>query len=152
MLGAMGFVYVAFEGHDIIVQSGEEIRDPGRNILRAIFYSLLVAIPIYVLVAFSAIGGIDVTGNLLDLAGVQGTPAAIPTWQILGDLGELGIIRAASQFVPLGLLPLIVAGLAATVSALNATLFASSRIAFSMSRDRLLPSGLAEISEETRSP
>ena len=152
ILGAMGFVYVAFEGYDIIVQSGEEIKDPGRNIPRAIFYSLLVAIPIYILVAFSAIGGIDVTQNLLDLAGVQGNPASVPTWEILGDLGELGIIRAASQFVPFGFLLLIIAGLAATVSALNATLFASSRIAFSMSRDHLLPSGLSEISSETRSP
>lgn len=152
VLGAMGFVYVAFEGYDIIVQSGEEIKNPGRNIPRAIFYSLLVAVPIYLFVSFAAIGGIDVTPRLLEFAGMEGASTSIETWKLLGDLGELGIIRAAAQFVPFGFFLLIIAGLAATVSALNATLFASSRIAFSMSRDRLLPTELSELSEETRSP
>ena len=31
VLAAMGFTYVAFEGYDIIVQSGEEVIDPGRT-------------------------------------------------------------------------------------------------------------------------
>lgn len=152
ILGAMGFVIVAFEGYDIIVQSGEEVKNPGHNIPRAVIYSLLVTIPIYILVGFAAIGGIDVTQQLLDYANIAAPSSAIPTWELLGSLGELGIIRAAGQFVPYGFLLLIIAGLAATVSALNATLFASSRIAFSMSRDRLLPPGLSEISTQTRSP
>jgi amino acid transporter/nucleotide-binding universal stress UspA family protein len=152
ILGAMGFTYVAFEGYDIIVQSGEEVKNPGENIPKSIFYALLATIPIYILVGFAAIGGVTVTQRLLDLANIAVPPSTVPTWKLLGNLGELGIIRAASQFVPYGFLLLIIAGLAATVSALNATLFASSRIAFSMSRDRLLPPGLSEISERTRSP
>jgi len=151
VLAAMGFTYVAFEGYDIIVQSGEEVIDPARNIPRAIFWSLIVVVPIYVLVAFAAIGGIDVNAHLLELAGIPGQAGAA-TWQVLGHLGELGIIQAAGQFMPYGLPLLLIAGLAATMSALNATLYASSRIAFSMSRDKLLPGRLSAIHARTRAP
>jgi len=150
VMAAMGFTYVAFEGYDIIVQSGEEVIDPGTNIPKAIFYSIIVVIPIYILVAFAAIGGIDVTQHILELAGLS--DPATPTYVILGNLGELGIIQAAGQFVPYGLPLLLLAGLAATMSALNATLYASSRIAFSMSRDKLLPDPLSTIHPATRSP
>jgi len=152
VLAAMGFTYVAFEGYDIIVQSGEEVKNPGTNIPKAIFYSIVVVIPIYILVAFAALGGIDITADLLETVGVAGTPADWTTWQLLGELGELGIIQAAGQFVPYGLPLLLVAGLTATMSALNATLYASSRIAFSMSRDKLLPDPLSRIHDDTRAP
>lgn len=149
VMAAMGFTYVAFEGYDIIVQSGEEVMNPGRNIPRAIFYSIVVVIPIYVLVAFAAIGGITINAEILGLAGLT---EAVPTWSILGELGELGIIQAAGQFVPYGVPLLLVAGLTATMSALNATLYASSRIGFSMGRHRLLPERLSDVHPKTRSP
>ncbi|MBS1263377.1 MAG: hypothetical protein MAG715_00555 [Methanonatronarchaeales archaeon] len=37
IIGAMGFTYIAFEGYEIIVQSGEEVVDPGRDIPKAVF-------------------------------------------------------------------------------------------------------------------
>ncbi|MCO8245951.1 MULTISPECIES: amino acid permease [unclassified Haladaptatus] len=152
IMAAMGFTYVAFEGYDIIVQSGEEVMDPGTNIPKAIFYSIAVVIPIYILVAFASIGGIEITDNILRLANMSRASGPVYTWQILGNLGELGIIQAAGQFVPYGLSLLLVAGLAATMSALNATLYASSRIGFAMARDNLLPPKLSDIHEEKRSP
>ncbi|GAD52378.1 hypothetical protein MBEHAL_1138 [Halarchaeum acidiphilum MH1-52-1] len=152
IIGAMGFTYIAFEGYEIIVQSGEEVVDPGTNIPKAVFYSLVIVIPIYVLVAFASIGGIDVTPQLLQLAGVSGAPADWPTWKILGQLGELGIIRAAGQFVPYGVPLLLIAGLAATVSALNATVYSSSRVSFAMGRDRVLPAMFDNVHPEMRTP
>ena len=152
IIGAMGFTYIAFEGYEIIVQSGEEVVDPGTNIPKAVFYSLIIVIPIYVLVAFASIGGIDVTPGLLKLANVSGTPADWSTWRILGKLGELGIIRAAGQFVPYGVPLLLIAGLAATVSALNATIYSSSRVSFAMGRDRVLPPVFDSIHQQKRTP
>ncbi|WP_229773899.1 amino acid permease [Halocalculus aciditolerans] len=152
IIGAMGFTYIAFEGYEIIVQSGEEVVDPGTNIPKAVFYSLAIVIPIYVLVAFVSIGGITVNPHILDLAGVAGTPADWTTWQILGELGELGIIRAAGQFVPYGVPLLLFAGLAATVSALNATVYSSSRVSFAMGRDRVLPPVFDNVHPEKRTP
>lgn len=153
IIGAMGFTYIAFEGYEIIVQSGEEVVDPGTNIPKAVFYSMLIVVPIYILVAFSAIGGIEVTQHLIDTSKhLSGTPETVYTWQLLGDLGELGIIEAAGQFVPYGSVLLLVAGLAATMSALNATIYSSSRVSFAMGRDRVLPDLFNRIHPNQRTP
>ena len=149
IVGAMGFTFIAFEGYEIIVQSGEEVVDPGRNVPKAVFYSLLIVVPIYVLVAFAAIGGIEALPHVAEQAGV---PAGAPTWQLLGNLGELGIIEAAGQFVPYGVPLLLVAGLTATMSALNATIYSSSRVAFAMGRDRSLPGAFSRVHQEKRTP
>ncbi|MDS0242284.1 MULTISPECIES: amino acid permease [unclassified Haloferax] len=149
VIGAMGFTYIAFEGYEIIVQSGEEVVDPGTNVPKAVFYSMAIVVPIYVLVAFAAIGGIDVTAELASRAGLT---TAAPTWQVLGNLGELGIIEAAGQFVPYGVPLLLFAGLAATMSALNATIYSSSRVSFAMGRDRVLPGFFGRIHGDKRTP
>jgi amino acid transporter/nucleotide-binding universal stress UspA family protein len=153
IIGAMGFTYIAFEGYEIIVQSGEEVVDPGTNIPKAVFYSLLAVVPIYVLVAFAALGGITPTTELIARAGgVAGSPATVPTWELLGGLGELGIIEAAGQFVPYGVPLLLLAGLTATMSALNATVYSSSRVSFAMGRDRALPAVFERIHPDRRTP
>ena len=152
IIGAMGFTYIAFEGYEIIVQSGEEVVEPGRNIPRAVFYSLIIVVPIYILVAFAAIGGIDVTREALDLAAPFEEATPEYTWQLLGEMGELGIIRAAGQFVPYGVPLLLIAGLTATMSALNATIYSSSRVSFAMGRDRSLPSFFDNVHPVRRTP
>ena len=53
VLTAMGLTFIAFEGYEIIVQAGEEVRNPKKNIPRAIFLSLAIVVPIYMLVAFT---------------------------------------------------------------------------------------------------
>jgi nucleotide-binding universal stress UspA family protein/uncharacterized membrane protein len=151
VIGAMGFTYIAFEGYEIIVQSGEEVVDPGTNIPKAVFYSMVIVVPVYILVAFAAIGGIDVTQHLAETAGMAGQQQ-VATWELLGNLGELGIIEAAGQFMPYGAPLLLFAGLAATMSALNATIYSSSRVSFAMGRDRVLPAFFNSIHSERRTP
>nr|WP_248299369.1 amino acid permease [Halorhabdus amylolytica] len=70
----------------------------------------------------------------------------------MGGLGELGIIEAAGQFVPYGVVLLLFAGLTATMSALNATVYSSSRVSFAMGRDRALPRIFQRIHAERRTP
>lgn len=139
VLSAMGLTYIAFEGYEIIVQAGEEVKNPKKNIPRAVFWSLFIVIPIYILVAIVAIGAVD-------------TGTSQPTWQWLGDAGELGLAEAARQFMPLGTSLLLVGGLLSTMSALNATTFSSTRVSFAMGRDRNLPDFFAKVNEKTRTP
>jgi amino acid transporter/nucleotide-binding universal stress UspA family protein len=139
VLTAMGLTYVAFEGYEIIVQAGEEVRDPKRNIPRAIFWSLAIVIPIYILVAVTALGAVN-------------TGTGQPTWQWLGQHKELGLAEAARQFMPFGTTLLLVGGLLSTISALNATTFSSTRVSFAMGRDRNLPDFFARIHAGTRTP
>ncbi len=139
IVSAMGLTFIAFEGYEIIVQAGEEVKDPRKNIPRAVFLSLAIVVPIYMLVAFVVIGAVD-------------PPQGQPIHEWLGELGEIGIARAADQFMPLGLFLIMVGGLLSTMSALNATTFSSTRVSFAMGRDRALPDSFANVSSKTRTP
>lgn len=138
---AMGLTFIAFEGYEIIAQSGEEVVDPKRNIPRAIFISLTVAVSIYVLVAFVAIGATQIPKGL-----------EMEVWQYLGLKKEVAIVTAAGQFLPYGAVILLVSALASTMSALNATTYSSSRVSFAMGRDHNLPEIFAQIHPERHTP
>ncbi len=137
VLAAMGLTYIAFEGYDIIVQSGEEVKEPERNIPKAVVLALWVSVAIYILVAFAAIGAVK---------------TSIPSWMYLGKLKEFGLIKVADQIMPFGGFLIILGGLISTVSAMNATIYSSSRVAFAMGRDSYLPSFLARIHDKNRTP
>lgn len=139
IVSAMGLTFIAFEGYEIIVQAGEEVRDPRRNIPRAVFLSLAIVVPIYMLVAFVIIGAVEV-------------PEGTVIYEWLGELGEIGIARAAAQFMPFGTFLIMIGGLLSTMSALNATTFSSTRVSFAMGRDKALPDGFAKVSSKTRTP
>lgn len=136
---AMGITFIAFEGYEIIVQAGEEVQDPRRTIPRAVFKSLMIVIPVYVLVAIAAIGAVDPPGDQ-------------PTWRFLGEAKELGLALAADRFMPFGTIIILIGGLLSTMSALNATTFSSTRVSFAMGRDRVMPDAFAKIHSRFRTP
>jgi amino acid transporter/nucleotide-binding universal stress UspA family protein len=139
IVSAMGLTFIAFEGYEIIVQAGEEVRDPRKNIPRAIFLSLAIVVPIYMLVSFVIIGAVE-------------APEGVAIYEWLGDLKEVGIARAAAQFMPFGTFLIMIGGLLSTMSALNATTFSSTRVSFAMGRDKALPDGFAKVSPKTHTP
>jgi amino acid transporter/nucleotide-binding universal stress UspA family protein len=139
VFSAMGLTFIAFEGYEIIVQAGEEVKDPRRNIPRAVFLSLAIVIPIYLLVAFVSMGAVNPETD-------------IPTYQWLAEHAELGVVEAARQFMPLGTILLIIGGILSTMSALNATTYSSTRVSFAMGRDRNLPDAFADVHPRTRTP
>jgi amino acid transporter/nucleotide-binding universal stress UspA family protein len=139
VLIAMGLTFIAFEGYDLIATVAEEIKDPRRTIPRATIISLTVAVTIYVLILLVSIGSIH--------------PATGTSWEFLGEYREIAIVKAAAMFMPVfGVFLIIIGGLLSTTSALNATILASSRVAFSMGRDKMLPRRMATIHPDRRTP
>ena len=136
---AMGMTFIAFEGYEIIAQSGEEVKNPKRNIPRAIFYSLGAVIIIYILIGIVVIGAVT-------------PPPGSEVWQYLAQAKEVAIVRAAEQFIPMGGMLILISGLASTMSALNATIYSSSRVSFAMGRERNLPSAFAYIHPRMHTP
>jgi len=132
LFGAMGLIFIAFEGYEIITRSAEEVRQPEKTIPRAIFLSIGVSVTLYVAIAFVLFGGIA-------------TPTGESVSTYLGRLGELGMAEAAGQLMPYVRVALLVAGLASTASALNATVYAAARISFAMGRGGELPGELARL-------
>ncbi len=139
VLIAMGLTFIAFEGYDLIATVAEEIKEPEKNIPRATFISLGVTMVMYLLILFVSLGAVHTDGE--------------PTWQFLGTYKETAIVRAAEGIMPaFGVALIVLGGLLSTMSALNATILASSRVAFSMARDKLLPAPMATIDPHSRTP
>jgi amino acid transporter/nucleotide-binding universal stress UspA family protein len=140
ILAAMGLTFIAFEGYDLIATVSEEVKEPRRTIPKAILYSLAITVTIYILVVFVCLGAVP-------------SAEGLPTWELLGKYKEIGIIRAAQGFMPkFGVILILGGGLFATLSALNATVLASSRVAFSMGRDWMLPNVLSRVHSIRRTP
>jgi APA family basic amino acid/polyamine antiporter len=141
IVAAMGLTFIAFEGYEIIVQTGEEVKNPKKNIPRAIFISLTLVVVLYCLVAFVSIGAFSPNG-------VIGEPA----WRFIGNQGDLGVMKAAETFLPYGSLIILGGGIVSSLAALNATTYSSSRVAFAMGRHFNLPHQLSEIHPKFRTP
>ena len=138
IVAAMGLTFIAFEGYEVIVQTGEEVKNPRKNIPRAIFISLGAVVILYCLIAFVAIGGIF--------------PAGIESWKFIGASGELGIMKAGELLVPYGAFIVLGGGLISTLAALNATTFSSARVAFAMGRNYNMPYQLSAIHKKNKTP
>jgi amino acid transporter/nucleotide-binding universal stress UspA family protein len=139
VLAAMGLTFIAFEGYEIIAQTSEEVEDPRRNIPRAVFLSLLIVVPIYLLVAFVAVGAVT-------------PPSGMTVTEYLGAEKEIALVTAAEQFVAGGAFVILLGGLLSTLSALNATIYSSSRVAFAMARDASLPRIVASVHAKRVTP
>lgn len=139
VFAAMGLTFIAFEGYEIIAQTSEEVEDPKRNIPRAVFLSLIIVIPIYLLVAIVAIGAVT-------------PPEGMTVTAYLGQEKEIALVAAADQFAVGGGIVILVGGLLSTVSALNATIYSSSRVAFAMARDASLPQAMAAVHPKRGTP
>ena len=135
---AMGLTFIAFQGFEVISQCSEEIKNPKKNIPRAVFLSLAIVIPIYLLIAVTSIGTVNSQGM---------TP-----WAYLAAQKETALVDVARRFFAGGGIMLLVGGLISTMSALNATIFSSSRVAFAMGRDRNFPAFFGRVHKENFTP
>ncbi len=135
---AMGLTFIAFQGFEVIAQCSEEIKNPKRNIPRAVFLSLAIVVPIYLLVAVTAIGTVNAEGT---------TP-----WAYLAAHKETALVEVAKTFFVGGGIMLLFGGLISTMSALNATVYSSSRVAYAMGKDRNFPTIFSKVHKKNFTP
>ena len=119
LMGA-ALIFVAYEGFELIPNSVNEMKDPGRNLRRGIFLSVIITIAIYILVALVAVGNL--------------APEEIARY------GEYALAEAARPFLgQAGFILIGVAALFSTSSAINATLFGTARLGVEMAQAKELP-------------
>lgn len=138
---AMGLTFIAFEGYEIIAQSGEEALNPKRNIPRAIFLAIGIAVIIYIFVGVTAIGATT-------------APEGMKVYEYLAEQKEIAIVGVAQQVFPWGVggILLLISGIVSTMSALNATTYSSSRVSFAMGRDHNLPGFFSSVHPTRHTP
>ncbi len=126
--GAM--VFVAFEGFQLITNAVSQIRQPGRNIPRGIYGSILITSTIYVGVAIVALGNMDISR----LVAAEEYALAVAAGPALGEAGPILVDIAA---------------LLATGSAINATILGASRMLGEMATSGRVPAAFAHRSVQS---
>jgi hypothetical protein len=139
LLHAMGYTFIALQGFDLIAAVAGEVRDPGRTIPRAMLLSLLTALAVYLPFLF-----------LIATVGVK--PGQSITTLSANSPGTVVAVAVENFMGPAGFWLVILAAILSMLSALYANLFAASRIALAMARDRTLPSQLGTIHKDRRTP
>jgi amino acid transporter len=124
VLFAAGLLYVTYEGFGVVTNSAGGMRDPARELPRAMFLALGIVIVVYFLV--SAV--IVMTLTLPAMDANQGHVLSEAGQHILGRVG----------FVVIG-----VAALLATASGVNATMFGDANLAYTVSKSGELPATFA---------
>ncbi len=138
VLMAMGFTYVGFEGYEVIAHAGEEAFEPKETIPKAILYSVAAVTATYLLFAFAAIVGAE--------------PGGVPIAEWFALHGPVGMGEAIRDLMPYGGLLITLAAIFSSTSALNATVYSSTRVLFAISRDGRLPGIFSKIHSVRRVP
>ncbi len=139
LLQAMGYTFIALQGFDLIAAVSGDIKEPRRNLPRALLGSLGIGLAIYLPLLFilATVGVAD--GS--DIASMsQADPEAVVVQAVENYLGRPGLWL------------ILVAALLSMLSALQANLLAASYIALSMARDRNLPGRLRQVDRRTGAP
>jgi nucleotide-binding universal stress UspA family protein len=129
MLTTTGLIFVSYLGFVQITSVAEEIKEPGKNLPRAIIGSVVLVTVIYALVLI-----------VMSAAVQQGFIAE------QSRMGNIAVVEVARLVLgPLGAVAMLAGGLLATASSANASILASSRINFAMGRDAIVTPELNEI-------
>jgi len=113
-------IFIAYEGFELIANAGDDVRDPDKTLPRAFYLSVGFVLVLYVLIALVTVGNLSL-GAVADARDYVLAVAAKPF------LGQAGFVM------------ITVAALLSTASAINATLYGSARLSYSIARDGELP-------------
>jgi amino acid transporter len=116
-------IFLAYEGFELIANTAGDIRDPSKTLPRAYATAVIFVIALYVLVSAVTVGNLAL-GEIVAAKDDALAAAARPF------LGQTGFTLIA------------VAALLSTSSAINATLYGSARISYTVAREGELPEAL----------
>jgi len=131
----MGCVVLSFLwlGFVASIEFSGEIINPRKNIPRAIIISFLFILTIFLLQPFALV--------------------ATMLWSQAGELGELGILEAASRFLPAGAVMFVALGaIMAMMSSINALILVAAREITAWGRDGMLPKIFSRVNKRFSTP
>ena len=129
---AMIFVLFAYGGWADMAYVGAEIRDPKKNIYRALMLGTIAVATLYILLTFA----------FVHAKGFQGVRSASA---LAADVAQLGLGAAGDRFVSVLIC-------VSALGAINGLVFTGSRIYFAMGRDHALFAWLGQWNERLGTP
>jgi len=112
--------FLAYMGFGLVTNASEHMRDPQRNVPRAIYLSIFIVSVVYILVSVVAVGNLP----LPELIKAEDFALAEAAKPFLGHWGYM-LVSIGALF--------------SIASALNATLYGGANIAYALARDGELP-------------
>jgi amino acid transporter len=113
-------IFVAYEGFELISNAVPDIENPVKNVPKAYYYSVIFVILLYVIIGIVTVGSL----SFKEIAIAQDYALAEAARPMLGKTGFMIITIAA---------------LISTFSAINATLYGSSRVSYEIAEAGELP-------------
>ncbi len=113
-------IFVAYEGFELINNAINDVKNPRRDVPRGLYGSIIFVAALYTIIAYVTVLNLD----LGQVAKYEDYALAVMAEPLLGKAGFLLVGFAA---------------LLSTSSAINATIFGTSRLAFVLSKYRELP-------------
>lgn len=120
LLNASVIFFLSYIGFGIITNASENLRDPEKNIPKAIYSSIFIVLAVYVLISVVTLGNL----SLQKVITAKENAIAVAAQPFLGNFGFF-LISIGALF--------------SIASALNATIFGGSNIAYALAKDGELP-------------
>ena len=128
----IAFVFVAYAGVTKIAAIAGEVKNPSKNIPKAMIFSLLLISTIYIAISYMLVGNVPI-----DQLGTDIKPIHTLALVIGGEWLGYGIA---------------IIGVITLISLANSGVLASSRFPFAMAIDKLLPDNLAKVHQKYLTP
>jgi APA family basic amino acid/polyamine antiporter len=129
VMSGAAIIFFAFVGFNTIAVMAEEVKDPEKNVPRAILFAFAVCTVIYISVSIVAVGIVN-----WQQLGTSSAPLEFALKTVTGDIFILQFVAISALF--------------ATTSVIMASLMGGSRALFAMARQGVLPKKLALISRQ----
>jgi APA family basic amino acid/polyamine antiporter len=132
IFSSVALIFFAYIGFEDIANIAEEVKDPHKNLPKAIIISIIITTILYCLTAISVV-------NILPYSTIGTSDAP------LRDVAE-------TIMGPIGGIMMSLIALFATANTVLIMLIVTSRMIYGMARDKALPEGLSKISPKFRTP
>jgi APA family basic amino acid/polyamine antiporter len=130
----------AYNGWNNLPMAAGEVRDPGRNIPRALIGGMLVVLTVYLLVSAAYVYALPVAQIITSNSTIYPTALPVATKAVETFLGAPGAKFLSIIFI------------LSTVGSLNGGILTAARVPFAMARDGLFFSKLGAINQRSRAP
>ena len=120
LINASVIFFLSYMGFGLITNASENLKNPQKNVPRAIFISIFIVIIIYVLISLVTLGNL----SLKEVVEAKENALAIAAKPFLGQFGFL-LISVGALF--------------SISSALNASIFGGANVAYALAKDGELP-------------
>ena len=129
VMSGAAIIFFAFIGFNTIAVMAEEVKDPEKNVPKAILFAFAVCTLIYIGVSLVAVGVVN-----WQLLGSSGAPLEFALKTVTDNIFILQFVAISALF--------------ATTSVIMASIMGGSRALFAMARQGVLPKRLATISRQ----